>query len=118
MRRLALVLALVSSAAMLAQTVDHPLTVGGEVKPPVAIYTPSPEATKAMLKERTRSPVVALIVDEQGLPRDLHLIRSSGSNGFDQAALKAFADYRFKPARLKGTPVAVRLNVEVFVDSF
>lgn len=118
MRRIVLALALISPAATLAQTVDHPLAVGGEVKPPVAIYAPDSEYTKAMLKERTRSPVVALVVDEQGMPRDLHLVRSSGSNGFDQATLKAVAEYRFRPATLRGTTVAVRLNIESFVDPF
>lgn len=118
MRRIVLALALIAPAATLAQTVDHPLTVGGEVKPPAVIYTSIPEYTKAMLKERASSPVVALVVDEQGMPRDLHLVRSSGSNRFDQVTLKAVAKYRFKPATLRGTPVAVRLNVESFVDPF
>lgn len=115
MRPLVVALALIAPAAVLGQSVDHPLNVGGEVKPPVAIYTPDPDYTKAMLKGKSSCPVVALIVDEQGIPRNVHLLRSSGSSGLDVASVKAVADFRFKPATLRGTPVAVRLNVDVCV---
>jgi periplasmic protein TonB len=116
MRALVAAFALVAPAAILAQTADHPLNVGGEVKPPTAIYTVNPESTEAMIKERTSCAVVGLIVDEQGTPHDPHLIHSSGSSGLDQNTLRATAGYRFKPATLKGTPVAVTLNIETCIN--
>ena len=53
-----------------------------------------------------------LIVDENGNPRNVHVIRPLGM-GLDQKAVEAVSQYRFKPAMMKGKPVAVRINVEV-----
>jgi TonB family protein len=113
-----LALALIVPVAAATQTADHPVQVGGEVKPPVVIYQVDPRCSRAALKKRTGTPTVGLIVDEQGLPRDVHIIQSSGSTECDQADLKAVAGYRFRPATLRGIPVAVQLKVQIFVDRF
>lgn len=56
--------------------------------------------------------VIGMIVDEVGMPRDVHVVRSFRSD-FDANAIKAVKQYRFDPAKRQGRPVAVRVNVEV-----
>jgi TonB family protein len=81
--------------------------------PPVAIsrveaeYTP--EAHNAKL---TGSVIVSLIVDEQGQPKDIKVVRGLGS-GLDQKAMEAVAKWRFRPGTKDGKPIAVPAKVEV-----
>lgn len=56
--------------------------------------------------------VLGLIVDASGMPQDIHIVKPLGM-GLDEEAVKAVEQYRFAPARLKGKPVPVRINVEV-----
>jgi TonB family protein len=56
--------------------------------------------------------VVSLIVDAQGLPQQVHIVRGIGS-GLDEKALDAINHYRFKPGLAKGRPVPVLISVEV-----
>jgi TonB family protein len=53
-----------------------------------------------------------LIVDENGLPRDIKVRRALGM-GLDDEAIKAVKQWRFQPASKDGRPVAVMINVEV-----
>jgi TonB family protein len=55
---------------------------------------------------------ISLVVDAQGMPRNLRVIRPLGY-GLDQKALEAVRKYRFKPAMRSGTPVPVMITVEV-----
>ncbi len=56
--------------------------------------------------------LVSLIVNEQGLPVDLRLVRTAG-HGLDEKALDSVRQYRFEPAMRDGKPVAVRIRVEI-----
>jgi len=60
---------------------------------------------------------VSLIVDTEGLPQNVHVIRGVGM-GLDEKALDAVRQYRFKPARENGHPVPVQVNVEVRFSIF
>jgi len=56
---------------------------------------------------------VSLVVDAQGLPKDLRVVHPLGK-GLDQAALNAVRQYRFKPALdATGVPVQTVLDVDV-----
>jgi TonB family protein len=55
---------------------------------------------------------ISLVVDANGMPRNLRVIRPLGY-GLDQKALEAARKYRFKPAMRNGTPVPVMITVEV-----
>jgi TonB family protein len=81
---------------------------------PVAIYTPEPVYTaEARAAKLSGTVTISLVVDTQGLPRDLQVMKPLGQ-GLDQAALNAVSRYRFKPAHdATGAPVAVHLNVSV-----
>jgi TonB family protein len=52
------------------------------------------------------------VVDETGTPRDVHVLRSLKAD-FDDKAVEAVEQYRFKLAMKAGEPVAVTLRVEV-----
>jgi len=56
---------------------------------------------------------VGLIVDAQGNPQNVHILRALGM-GLDDKAMDAVRKYKFKPAMRDGkTPVAVNLQIEV-----
>ena len=56
--------------------------------------------------------VLMLIVDQQGRPRDIHLVRGLGY-GLDAKAIAAVQQWRFQPAMRDGRPVDVQISVEV-----
>jgi periplasmic protein TonB len=83
------------------------------VRPPVAIHTPDPKYSKQARKAKfSGTVVVAMIVDTEGKPKNVHVLRGVGM-GLDEEALKAVQQYRFKPATQNGKPVAVYVNVQV-----
>ena len=72
-----------------------------------------------------------LVVDAQGMPQNVHVLRGFGmgpdgkpdpklkkaaravADGMNQKAVDAVKQYKFKPAMEDGKPVPVALNVEV-----
>ncbi len=58
-----------------------------------------------------------LIVDSQGKPQNVHILRGVGM-GLDEKAKEAVMQYRFKPAMEGGKPVPVEMNVEVNFQIF
>lgn len=52
--------------------------------------------------------VVELVVNIDGLPEDLKIMKSAGPE-LDEASLKTLAQARWEPARLNGQPVSVRM---------
>jgi protein TonB len=92
--------------------------VGGSVRPPIAIYTPDPEFSEEARKAKfSGNVVVSLIVDANGNPKNVHVLRGVGM-GLDEKAVAAVQQYKFKPALQNGKPVAVYLNVEVNFQIF
>jgi TonB family protein len=51
-----------------------------------------------------------LIVDETGVPTELHVVQSAGSI-LDDTVVKAIRTWRFEPARKDGVKVKVRWTV-------
>jgi TonB family protein len=56
--------------------------------------------------------LIHVLVTEDGLPSDARVLVTSG-DGFSESALKAVAKYRFSPAKLRGVPTPLDINVEV-----
>jgi len=56
---------------------------------------------------------IQLEIDTQGVPENLVVVQSSGSDKLDQSALNAVGQYRFRPAMKDGQPTAVTLKVVV-----
>jgi TonB family protein len=87
--------------------------IGGGVSPPVLTRSVPPQfSEEARQKKLSGTVLVGLIVDRDGLPQNVHLIRGVGV-GLDENAIAAVNQYRFTPAMEGGKPVAVLLNVEV-----
>jgi len=56
--------------------------------------------------------VVSLIVDTQGNPQHVNVIRRLGM-GLDEKAVEAVRQYKFRPAMFQGKAVPVEVNIEV-----
>jgi TonB family protein len=88
----------------------HP---GGGVSAPQLILAPDPEFSDEARRAKYQGVcVVALIVDAQGNPQHIRVVRPLGM-GLDEKAVKAVRQYKFKPAMYHGHPVPVEVNVEV-----
>ena len=87
--------------------------VGGDVSAPTLVFAPDPQySEKARQAKYQGVCVVSLIVDEQGNPMRVQVVRHLGM-GLDQKAVEAVKNYRFKPAIRFGKPVPVAVNIEV-----
>jgi protein TonB len=87
--------------------------VGGGVSAPQLIFSPDPEFSDEARRAKYQGVcVVSLIVDVQGNPQRVAVVRHLGM-GLDEKAVEAVKQYKFKPATLQGKPVPVEVNIEV-----
>jgi len=87
--------------------------VGGAISAPRAVSTPDPEYTEEARTAKTQGTCVLwLIVDDQGRPRNIRVVRGLGF-GLDAKAIEAVRRWRFQPALKDGAPVNVQISVEV-----
>jgi TonB family protein len=88
--------------------------VGTGVSPPKMVYSPEPQFSDASREIGFQGvATLGLIVDAQGMPRNLRILSPLGA-GLDEQAVAAIASWKFKPAEQKGSgPVAVEIAVEV-----
>ena len=92
--------------------------IGGGVSSPELIFKVDPEFSEEARRAKFMGVVtVDIIVNPQGLPQNIRVVRGVGM-GLDQKAVEAVKQYRFKPAMENGKPVAVELNISVNVDVF
>ncbi len=88
-------------------------SVGGNVSAPVPIYSPDPPYSEEARKAKYSGiVVVSIIVDAQGNVRDIQVVKPLGL-GLDEKAVETIRTWRFKPALRNGSPVPVRMLVEV-----
>lgn len=86
--------------------------VGG-VTQPIPILTPEAEFSDEARRQKYQGVcVISLIIDAQGYPQNPRVVQALGM-GLDQKALEAVRQYRFKPAKKDGKPVAARMTVMV-----
>lgn len=89
------------------------MNVGGGVTAPEVIHSVDPEFTPQARAANLQGTVsIQLIVDPQGNPQDVHVVRHLGM-GLDQKAIDAVRQYKFRPAVYRGHPVAVQMIVDV-----
>ena len=87
--------------------------VGGGISPPQPISSPDPEYTEEARRAKAHGTcILGLIVDAEGNPRDIRVLRGLGF-GLDAKAIDAVRQWRFAPAKKDGKPVNVQVNVEV-----
>jgi TonB family protein len=96
----------------------QPLKVGGPVTAPVPIKKPEPPySEKARLARLQGTTVLWLVVDGQGDVGQETVVKPLGL-GLDERALRTVQTWKFKPSTRNGTPVPVRVMVEVSFKLF
>ncbi|MGH9588439.1 MAG: energy transducer TonB [Acidobacteriaceae bacterium] len=86
---------------------------GGGVSAPVLLHYVDPEFSDEARRAKYQGIcVVSLIVDKNGDPQNIQIVRALGM-GLDQKAEEAVRQYKFKPAYYHGHAVPVLINVEV-----
>lgn len=89
------------------------MSVGNGVTAPRLIHSVKPQFTDAARRSRYQGVVsIQLIVDAQGNPADIRIVRHLGM-GLDQKAVDAVRQYKFAPATFHGQPVPVQIMVDV-----
>ncbi len=91
---------------------------GGGVSSPKVIYAVDPEFSDEARRQKYQGVcVLSLIVDAQGMPQHIRVVRNLGM-GLDEKAVDAVKQYKFKPAMKDGHPVPVEINIEVNFQLF
>jgi TonB family protein len=81
--------------------------------PPRVVSTPAPEVSKQAGAAETKGIcVLKIIVEADGSTSHIRIVNGLGM-GLDEKAIEAVKKWQFKPAMLKGKPVAVEVAVEV-----
>jgi protein TonB len=87
--------------------------IGGDVSAPVLVAKTEPEYSEEARKAKYSGEVLlSIVVDEHGVPRDIHVVRPLGL-GLDEKAIEAVMKWRFRPGMKGGRPVATQAQVQV-----
>ncbi|MFL6417339.1 MAG: energy transducer TonB [Bryobacteraceae bacterium] len=87
--------------------------IGGDVSAPVLVSKTEPEYSEEARKAKYSGEVLlSIVVDERGVPRDIHVVRPLGL-GLDEKAIEAVMKWRFRPGMKGGRPVATQAQVQV-----
>ena len=93
----------------------HP---GGGISTPKLIYSVDPEFSDEARRQKYQGIVaLSIIVDAQGNPQRIHVVRPLGM-GLDEKAVEAVKQYKFKPAMMGGKAVPVEITIEVNFQLF
>jgi TonB family protein len=83
------------------------------VSAPSVIQKTDPQyAETARIGKISGTVLLSVVVDTDGTPRDIGLVRGIGF-GLDEKAAEALAQWRFRPGMMNGQPVSVRAQVEI-----
>jgi periplasmic protein TonB len=89
------------------------MSVGGGVSAPTVVHSVEPEFTPEARQANFQGNVaIQLIVDAQGNPQDIRVIRRLGM-GLEEKAIEAVRQYKFRPAMYQGHAVAVQIVIDV-----
>jgi protein TonB len=89
------------------------MSVGGGVSAPEVIHSVQPQFTAEARSQNYQGVVaVQLIVDSQGFPQDVRVVRHLGM-GLDEEAIAAVKQYKFRPATYEGRSVSVQMVIDV-----
>jgi TonB family protein len=92
-----------------------PLRVGGDVKAPIKVKSVPPVYPELARKARIQGVVIIeAVIDREGNVVRTKVLRSPGAHfGFDQAAIDAVKQWKFKPGTQNGKPVDVIFTLTV-----
>jgi TonB family protein len=85
-----------------------------EVEPPVIIHQDVPSVPAAIIGMTRDKAVLDILIDEQGRVASLTL-RSRVHPVYDSALMNAAREWKYKPARVNGTPVKFRKLLQVTI---
>jgi TonB family protein len=87
--------------------------VGGGITAPRPIAAPEPVYTDEARRANIQGTcVLSLVVDAEGHPREIRVVRGLGY-GLDAKAIETVKQWRFEPAKKGVTPVNVQVSVEI-----
>ena len=85
---------------------------GHGVTPPTILSQVKPIYTARALRAKIQGTVfLEAVVQTDGMPREVRVIRSLDPHGLDQEAIVAVEQWRFRPGRLNGVPVDVLVTI-------
>jgi periplasmic protein TonB len=86
---------------------------GGSVSAPSVVFQVEPEYSEEARKAKYGGIVMlSVIVDAEGYPRDIRVVKSLGM-GLDEKAAEAVRKWKFRAGRKDGKPVNVRAQIQV-----
>jgi len=95
-----------------------PVASPSDVRFPSVIYKVNPKYTPQAKAAKIQGTVALnLVVDKQGLPVNVHVVRALGM-GLDENAVAAVKQYRFQPATKDGIPIDKSVNIVVAYKFF
>ncbi len=96
------------------QANDPIYKIGDNISAPQIIHSVEAQFTTEARRAKYQGVcLIGLIVNAQGNPVNVHVVRPLGM-GLDQKAIKAVRQYKFRPAMKDGkTPVPVQITIEV-----
>ncbi len=86
--------------------------LGPGITPPRVVKQVNPRYATNRGVRAVGSVIIGLVVTSKGLPKNPHVIRGLDKE-LDQSAVEAVGEWRFAPAVKNGTPIAVRVSVEL-----
>ncbi len=90
----------------------EPVRIGGVIRPPTRVNYVAPVYPQIALASRKEATVILeAVIDEKGSVRELRVLR--GHPLFDDAAMRAVAQWQFTPTLLNGKTVPVVMTVTV-----
>ena len=86
--------------------------LGPGITPPRVVKQVNPRYATNRGVRAVGSVIIGLVVTSKGLPKNPHVIKGLDKE-LDQSAVEAVGEWRFAPAEKNGTPIAVRVSVEL-----
>lgn len=88
-------------------------SVGADVSPPIPIYKPAPTYSEEAREAKVQGTVeMWIVINASGTVTDCGVVKSVG-HGLDENAVETIKKWKFKPAMKNGSPVPVRIMVEI-----
>jgi TonB family protein len=85
---------------------------GVDVKPQILSQVEPEYSEEARKAKYSGTVLLSIVIDEHGLPRNIHVVRPLGL-GLDEKAIEAVQKWRFKPALKNGKPVDMEAQIQV-----
>ena len=108
-----------STLAQMRETMSQATRLDEQNSPQASNNSRPPPQIKSIYEIEDSTPhspysvVLSVLIDEDGIPTNVHIIRSLGLAEYNLTAIEAVRRSRFKPAFLNGTQVPLPALIEV-----